>query len=193
MSTALPAASAFTGASVTEGAFKTALTDLRTFLAERIGQSAGTDVGVFTSISAGTATFKIVGGSTSVSLRNNVDSADNLLITDAGILSTRGTGSTSGAAAGELVVPNAKHLRGANAAASGALAMIGINASDYVVIGGQTDTTDTGNLPRIAWWAAAALPAGAAGRNGIVAVEGTNNRLVYYSGGARYYLAGTTF
>lgn len=37
MPTALPAATDFTGAAVTEGQFKTALTSLRTFLAELLG------------------------------------------------------------------------------------------------------------------------------------------------------------
>ena len=37
MPTALPPAADFTGATVTEGQFKTALTSLRTFLAELLG------------------------------------------------------------------------------------------------------------------------------------------------------------
>lgn len=41
---------------------------------------------------------------------------------------------------------------------------------------------------------AASLPAGAAGQNGLLYIDATNNRLVYYSGGLRYFLPiGTSF
>lgn len=37
------------------------------------------------------------------------------------------------------------------------------------------------------------LPAGSASENGRLEIDTTNNRLVYYAGGNRYYLAGTSF
>ena len=42
MTTALPAASDFTGAAVTEGQFKSAITDLRSFLSGLLGTSGVT-------------------------------------------------------------------------------------------------------------------------------------------------------
>jgi len=39
----------------------------------------------------------------------------------------------------------------------------------------------------------ASLPAGSASENGRLEIDTTNNRLVYYAGGNRYYLAGTSF
>lgn len=47
-----------------------------------------------------TAAAKIVGGSTSVSLRNNADSADNVLVTDAGVVTIRSTLITAASATG---------------------------------------------------------------------------------------------
>jgi hypothetical protein len=145
-------------------------------------------------ISAAAAAFKIISGGTSVSVRNNIDTQDNLLITDAGVISTRGAATTSGAQPGDIVLPNGKNLRASDSSGVTAIPLIGAaGAGAALVLGGQTNSLDTGNLPRVAYWNAASLPAGAVGFNGTIAVDGTNNRFCWYSGNSRFYIAGTAF
>lgn len=60
MPTALPAATAFTDSAVTEGSFKTQLTNLRAFLAEMLG-TVGGGAQTLTVAAAGTATISAAG------------------------------------------------------------------------------------------------------------------------------------
>lgn len=54
-------------------------------------QSGGTTLSLAGPITLTTAASKIIPGATSLSHRNNADNADNLLITDAGLVTVRGT------------------------------------------------------------------------------------------------------
>lgn len=98
-----------------------------------------------------------------------------------------GTTVTTGTAAGDVILANAKALRGVNAAGTSTRALVSYNSDDYLVLG------DAGTHIAIGLFAAASLPAGAANRNGIIDIDTTNNRFIYYSGGNRYYLTGTAF
>lgn len=104
-----------------------------------------------------------------------------------------GTTVTTGAAAGDAVLANAKFLRGVNAAGTTGAQLISIGSDDVVALAGATGTLDAGYFVRGPYIAAATYPAGSATRNGMQGVDGTNNRFVYYSGGNRYYLTGTAF
>jgi len=71
--------------------------------------SSGTGALTTTKLSISTAVGKIIPGATSLSHRNNADSADNLLISDAGIVSTRNLLDLSNAAAGQIKFPAAQN------------------------------------------------------------------------------------
>jgi hypothetical protein len=80
------------------------------------------------------AASKLIAGATSWSLRNSVDSADNLKSTDAGIVNLRGVSQLAGAVAGDLVLANAKAIRGENAGQTNTLPLIKLNAAGRVEI-----------------------------------------------------------
>ena len=101
-----------------------------------------------------------------------------------------GTSVITSAAAGDAVIANAKMLRGVNAAASGTIPLIRVDANDIIQVG---DAAGGGNMASIGVKTNANLLAAAASANGVVGIDSTNNRFVYYSGGNRYYLLGTSF
>ncbi|HXG71392.1 MAG TPA: hypothetical protein VNJ04_12375 [Gemmatimonadaceae bacterium] len=101
-----------------------------------------------------------------------------------------GSAVSANAAAGEVVLANTKSLRGTNAAGTGSAPMIRLDVNNNVLIGDLTAGSVYANVGTVA---ATGLVAGAATRNGNIGVDSTNNRFVYYSGGARYFLAGTAF
>ena len=98
-----------------------------------------------------------------------------------------GTTVTSGTGAGDIVIANTKAVRGVIGAS--AYSLVQVDANSVVQIGEAPSGVHAGIGVR----AAAALPGGAAAYNGVIAVDSTNNRFVYYSGGNRYYLTGTAF
>jgi hypothetical protein len=72
--------------------------------------------------------------------------------------------------------------------------LIGVNQDTGVVqLGGGSATADSSLAVHIATFNAGSIPAGSAVRNGQIMVDATNNRLVYFSGGNRYFIAGTPF
>lgn len=106
-------------------------------------------------------------------------------VTVAGMLRLGGASAVA-AGVGDLVVHNADKIRFSDTANT--------NTVDAVWASGNqigAGRSDTGLL--IAYLTNANLAAGAGGLNGLLAIDSTNNRLVYYSGAARYYLAGTSF
>lgn len=100
-----------------------------------------------------------------------------------------GTSVTTGASAGEVVLPNAKALRGVNAGGDTALAMIRVDANNIVQLGQPT----SGVYTSVGTRAAVDLPVGASNNSGVLLVDTTNNRLIYYSGTSRFYIGGTSF
>lgn len=95
-----------------------------------------------------------------------------------------------GASAGEGVFANAKALRGVTAAGTSTHPLVRLSSTDRLELGGGYAGTV---YPVILGLAAASLQVASAAANGSIALDTTNNRLVYYSGGARYYLTGTSF
>lgn len=95
-----------------------------------------------------------------------------------------GTSVTTSATAGEVVLPNTKALRGVTAAGTDTAALISLTANNVVQVG-------DGTIVVLVCYGAA--QAANAIRNGGLMVDSANNRLVYYSGGNRYHLTGTSF
>lgn len=129
----------------------------------------------------------------------SVGSTGDLTITPTGadvIIGTArlmvGTTVTTGAAAGDVVLANAKALRSVDAAGTGTNPLISAAAAhDSLVILGSR------GLPNvvIGYKSATSLPPAGAGAtwDGTVVIDTTNNRLVYYVNGSRFYLTGTSF
>lgn len=98
-----------------------------------------------------------------------------------------GTTVTDGAASGDVVMASTQSLRSVNAAGTSSVSIITLDSNDDVSVGGF------GRLVGVGYFGNASFPAGGASRNGKVAIDSTNNRLVFYSGGSRYYVTGTAF
>lgn len=100
-------------------------------------------------------------------------------------------GSMVGAADGEAVLANAKALRASNYVATATLPLIGLSSGDVLQLGGgYAGSVYTSILADFI----ASMPAGGAAMNGVIVIDKTGNRLVYYVGGSRYYMpAGTSF
>lgn len=134
------------------------------------------------------AATKIIPGATSFAVRNNADGDDNLKITDAGIITTRGAG-PAGAAAGDIVLAFGKGYRSVDSAGTGTYRLI------YATTGmglGNEIAIDSGYL-KIATIAAASIPAASAALNGLFTIDHTNHRLIFCEGALRYYAQGTAF
>jgi hypothetical protein len=114
---------------------------------------------------------------------------DGIRVAPGSILSIGSPGSVNTAAAGDAVLANARYLRAANPGGTDTKTLIGMDANSIVRLG------DASLLEPVAVPAYTSLqiPAAAAARSGGLAVETTNNWLVYYSGGTRYRVAGVAF
>lgn len=114
-------------------------------------QSFGAGIAVTGTITMATAVSKIVPGAVSFSIRNNADSADNLLVSDAGAVTVRaGLSATTGAFSSTLAVTGGATFSASLIANGGIL-----NFSNYVgtakIIGGTTgwrvrNVTDAADL-----------------------------------------------
>ena len=109
-------------------------------------------------------------------------------ITNGGILAW-GTTVVTGASAGEIVIQNTTRLRSVIAAGTATIPLIGSSSGNVVQVGDAASSIFT-SLGRIA---AASLPAFAAGFEGVITVDSTNNRLVFYTNGDRRYVTGVVF
>lgn len=86
-----------------------------------------------------------------------------------------------------IVLPNNKSLWGVNAAGSAVRKIVRLDGNDIPRIG-RDDANEVIGIP-----VASGLPAASANRTGGLFIDQTNNRLCYYVGANRYYLAGTAF
>ena len=103
---------------------------------------------------------------------------------------------TTSAGAGEMVLQYNKYIRFVNYSCTDTKPIFGYgldgntNIDDVGLVGsGSTN----GVVLRLVSAAAASLPVAGSGQNGLTYVDATNNRLIYYAGGNRYYLTGTSF
>lgn len=112
--------------------------------------------------------------------------------TTEGILA-HGTAFTTGAVGGDLVMANTKKLLFVNALGNTLYNVLTLDANNVFQIAFSAASGAITGWPAIPYIANASFPAGTANGNGIVGVDSTNNRLIYFSGGARYYIAGTSF
>jgi hypothetical protein len=98
-----------------------------------------------------------------------------------------GTSVTAGVGPGDVVLALGNALRTANDANT--QIVIGTTAAGHV----QLAQGSANSYPLVPVLTNAALLAGDANQNGALVVDSTNNRLIYYSGGNRYHLTGTSF
>ena len=107
-----------------------------------------------------------------------------------GILSLS-TSPDNGSTTGEIVLANAKAIRGYLASGSSGRALLALSAANLVQLGGghhgPTNIEIRGDT------ASALAAAGSSANDGIVVLDVTNNRLCYYVGGNRFALTGSTF
>jgi hypothetical protein len=103
-----------------------------------------------------------------------------------------GTSVKTDAAAGDLVLANAKGLRGVNAAGNDTYRMIAMDANNIIQLGSESALANP-EVVAIPKGTNLQIPGASANRSGGVFIDTTNNRLCYYSGGSRYWLAGTAF
>lgn len=142
------------------------------------------------SISLSAAASQIVPGATSLSLRNNVNTFDNLLISDAGNATLRGILGFSAALAKVDVGPLSLDFRKNDDSTS---ILLLDNTTSNVQVSNGVFSALVGGV-RTLLVANASLPAAAAAKDGLIGVDTTNSRLVYYVNGLRYFLAiGTSF
>jgi len=132
------------------------------------------------------ATPSIRTGTTALAFHDNAGANERMRLTDGGILAL-GTTNVTNVAVGEMVLANAKYLRGLLQDGTDSTTLIGLDTNNSAIVGGGSRMVLVGYL------AAASLPAGAANLNGGIIVDSTNNRFIFYSGGNRYYIAGTSF
>lgn len=97
-----------------------------------------------------------------------------------------GTTVTTNATAGDVIVPQGNNYRSVNAAGTGTLSLVRLNTNNHVEVAGGTDS-----YPLIPSLAAASFLAAGAAQDGTIGIDTTNNRLVFYSGGARHYVSAT--
>lgn len=104
---------------------------------------------------------------------------------------TIGNSSVVGANAGDATYENNRGPRGTNGANNATFSMSKLDANDVVQLGDSTvGRAGCVGIPKMT---NANLPTAGSTENGIIAIDTTNNRLCYYSGGNRYYLTGTAF
>lgn len=130
----------------------------------------------------------LAGGSVDVGFRNFADNANNVVITDAGVVALRGA-VTASAGAGDIVAPNNKGLRGTFGADTINLIKIDANAVVQVASALQDVFASVGTR------VTASIPASSADYKGCIVVDGTTvRRLVFFDkDGNRAYVDGTSF
>lgn len=106
-----------------------------------------------------------------------------------GVMHIGSPASVVGAAVGDLVLANLRSVRAANVGGTGTMPLISLDAQNFV----QLATVTMLNPAKISYDTVGQFFAGNASSNGVIGIDSTNNRFVYYSGGAKYYLAGTAF
>jgi hypothetical protein len=83
-------------------------------------------------LSLATAVSQIVPGSSSLAIRDNANANNNLIITDAGLVSTRGGVPGAAAAAGSITLPiQTGTLRATNAAGTNSISLIGSTGGGF--------------------------------------------------------------
>lgn len=113
-------------------------------------------------------------------------------VTNGGVLAV-GTTVVTSAAAGDIVLANAKGLRSVDGAGTTTYEMISLESGNSITLGGATTADDTGRILRIANRTTANFPGASAGNDGSIWIDRSNGRLCYHNGGLRYYITGVSF
>ena len=126
-------------------------------------------------------------GTAVLSLTFSTGGAARMTFDQVGVIFIGATTTALGAAAGEIVLPNGRSLKGANAANNNTIPLAASDAFDHVILGGGATLVRVGSQP------AASMPAGSVNNTGGLFVDATNNRLCYWSNGSRFFILGTAF
>lgn len=94
---------------------------------------------------------------------------------------------------GNMTFANEKGLWASNAGGTATFQMISLTSNALTKIGPASGNPWNGGISAISTCTSAELVAGSATLSGVLVINTTDNRLVYYSNGNRYYLSGTSF
>lgn len=108
---------------------KLTLKNLKSIVFNRITGDTGTDPQIYADASVNASKLRVVGGKGGVVVRSNGDAADNLTITDAGVVTTRGNLQVGASGTGQLVAA------GASGSAAGLM-----SAADFTKLSNITGT-----------------------------------------------------
>lgn len=146
-------------------------------------QTGITSVGTLTALTcSGNLTLsasasQIIGGATSFAIRNNGNSANNILVTDAGVVTVRSHLNVTGSIGGN----------GSSAVAISGTTVVINNSSGLITLGtaagGTTSTTDIPGMPAVS-----GAPSGAVS-DGAFMLDSSNHRLYVRSGSTWKYAA----
>jgi hypothetical protein len=100
-----------------------------------------------------------------------------------------GSAIAGASAAGEIVLGNQKRLWGVDNSGTVVVPLIYTDSVGYPQVG----ATDFSSPIKIARDTAANFPAFSTNYTGVIAIDTTNNRLCFYSGAGRFYVAGSSF
>jgi hypothetical protein len=96
---------------------------------------------------------------------------------------------TAAVFSGSINMPNNTALYALNNTSTQYFRLIQMDANNVVQVGDQTN----GKFVSHGQTAVGSLPAAGPTVNGVMAIDGTNNRFVFYVNGSRYYVTGTAF
>lgn len=146
------------------------------------------------SIASGALNFtpsvsKIIPGATSVSFRDSTDTFDNFIVTNAGNATLRGNLNFASSTT-KVAVPGGGAVDFRTAADASSALLISDTGVVQVSSGFLIATFGVRTLLSTN----AALPAAGAARDGLLGLDTTNSRLIYWVGGLRYFIPiGTSF
>lgn len=169
------------GAVIAKGSFANAAS----IIAIAHDGTAGGTLNVYGNNAATQGSWTLTLRSSDNSLSTNAIISTATTTTIAGFVSVGAPGSTVGAVAGDLVIGNAKSLRASNAASSGTVVMVSVNASDRIVLGGNDLQWGTA---QIALGGGAAPTLGTIGGSGPTAAAQSGWLKVFNSAGAARFL-----
>jgi hypothetical protein len=182
-----------TGASTLSGLTSNVATNTGIYTQFQVGGVAGGSIAPSNAVLADGSTDLTIYTPTGYALKIATGGAQRGYITSSGVFAW-GTTVTTGASAGDVVLANAKAIRGVNAGGTNTLALIAFDAGGAIQLAGSTSVADTGTQNmRIPYFTNGNMSAGNSANAGFVAIDSTNGRLCYWSGANRYYLAGTSF
>ena len=132
----------------------------------------------------------VAGTGTSALIANSAISGNDVVAINpsaVGVTTNGAVTSVGSSLAGDFILANNRSVRGVNAAGTSTIVIGKIDTSGYPQLGDGSIHTKLGYI------SSAGLASAGSTSNGVVVLDSTNNRLVFYVGGNRYYVTGTAF